>query len=237
MKRAIIIGATSGIGRELALLLVQNNYKVGITGRRKKLLEELQSQFPENIIYSCFDITSGNNSSYLSGLVSDMGGLDLLIFCSGVCAFNKELNFEIDKIAIQTNVLGFTEIIDWAYKYFQQQKHGHIVAISSIAGLRGYKFSPAYSASKAFQIIYLESLRQKSNNMGLPIYITDIRPGFVNTDMTRGKRKFWASSKEKAAENIFLAIKTKKEISYLSGRWSMIAFIMKYTPSRIHKKF
>ena len=236
MNRAIIIGATSGIGKELAMLLVRDGFKVGITGRREILLNELHSLYPDQFIKKSFDISSADNSIELSGLVRQLGGLDLLILSSGTGDLNEELDFEIEKKTILTNVIGFTEIIDWSYQYFQKQKYGHIVAISSIAGIKGGRNAPSYNATKAYQINYLEGIRQKAHKQKLSIYVTDIRPGFVDTDMAKGEGKFWVASKGKAAQQIYSLIKRKKPVGYITKRWKIFALMLKIMPTWIHKR-
>jgi len=236
MNRAIIIGATSGIGKELAVLLVRDGFKVGITGRREILLNELHSLYPDQFIKKSFDISSADNSIELSGLIGQLGGLDLLILSSGTGDLNEELDFEIEKKTILTNVIGFTEIIDWSYQYFQKQKYGHIVAISSIAGIKGGRNAPSYNATKAYQINYLEGIRQKAHKQKLSIYVTDIRPGFVDTDMAKGEGKFWVASKGKAAQQIYSLIKRKKPVGYITKRWKIFALMLKIMPTWIHKR-
>jgi len=233
MKKAIIVGATSGIGKELAKILVKNNYKVGITGRRMQLLEEIKATQPENYITRYFDCTTDRNSDELSQLVEELGGLDLLIMSSGTGEENSELNYSIDEKTVNLNVKAFTEVMNWSFNYFRKQGKGHIVAISSVAGLRGSKYAPSYFASKAYQINYLESLRKMAKK---PIYITDIRPGYVDTAMALGDNLFWVSSKEKAAKQIFSYIKSKKDVGYVSKRWKLIAFALKLVPSWIYKR-
>jgi short-subunit dehydrogenase len=237
MKKAIIIGATSGIGRRLAQLLVKNQYIVGITGRRKELLDQLKLESPDSYYSKTLDVTDTVKSVIiLNELVKEIGGLDLLIICSGTGDLNDRLDFEIEKRTIQTNVIGFTFISDWAFNYFQTQGEGHLVGISSIGGLRGSRQGPSYNASKAYQINYLEALRQKSAYLKLPIYITDIRPGFVDTAMAKGEGKFWVSTVDKAANQIMDAIKSKKNIAYVSKRWKFIAVVLKNIPNFLYDK-
>ena len=237
MKKAIVVGATSGIGKELAKLLVQNNYKVGITGRRENLLNELKNSNPEKYISKTIDVTKIEQiSQNLEKLIEELGGLDLLILSSGTGDLNPNLDFEIEKRTIETNVLGFTCIADWTFKYFEKQKFGHFVAISSIGGIRGSRQAPAYNATKAFQINYLEGLRQKSTNLKLPIIVTDIRPGLVNTEMAKGEGLFWVSKVEKAANQIFNAIKKQKKVAYITKRWKIIALFLKILPREIYTK-
>lgn len=235
MKKAIIIGATSGIGNELANILAQHDFMVGITGRRENLLTDLKATNPTNFIVSAFDCTSANNSQKLNELAQALSGLDLLILSSGKGDLNEKLDYEIENSTNQLNVIAFTEMVDWAYNYFQKQGRGHLVVISSIAGLRGSKVAPAYNASKAYQINYLEGLRQKAKSSKKPILVTDIRPGFVNTDMAKGEGRFWVASKEKAAKQIFDIIKAKKDVGYVSKRWWLIALILKGLPRNIYK--
>jgi short-subunit dehydrogenase len=236
MKKAIIIGASSGIGNELSKILVQNGYQVGITARRKNELEKLKKSNPNNYVISSFDCTTANNSEKLSELNDQIGGLDLLILCSGTGDLNEELDFEIENNTNLLNVNAFTEVVDWTFNYFEKQGKGHLVAISSIAGIRGSRMAPAYNASKAYQINYLEGLRQKATKTKKPIYVTDIRPGFVDTDMAKGEGQFWVGTKEKAARQIFGIVKQKKGIGYITKRWWIIAKLLRLIPNGIYKR-
>lgn len=232
MKKAIIVGATSGIGRRLAEILVENGYLVGITGRRIHLLEEIKSEKPESYFIKAFDTThTATVAQHLEQLVESLKGLDLLIISSGTGDLNDTLDFEIEKKTIETNVAGFTAIADWTFNYFREQKYGQLVAISSIAGLRGNRQAPSYSATKAYQINYLESLRIKAAKSSLPIFITDIRPGFVNTEMAKGEGLFWVAPVDKAAKQLFIAIIKKKKVVYITRRWKIIAHLLKFLPN------
>jgi short-subunit dehydrogenase len=237
MKKAIVIGASSGIGRETAKLLLKSGYIVAVTGRRINLLNELQQEFGQICVAKQMDITHFESTiSTLASLVQELGGLDLLILCSGTGEINRELNFDIERATCQTNVMGFTNIVDWTMNYFIAQQSGHLVVISSIAGLRGNKDAPAYNASKAYQINHTEAMRQKVYSLKLPITITDIRPGFVDTDMAKGDGKFWVATTEKASKQIVNAINAKRDIVYVSKRWKLIAILLKILPSFIYKR-
>ncbi|SFR55338.1 Short-chain dehydrogenase [Robiginitalea myxolifaciens] len=236
MKKAIVIGATSGIGNELAQILASNGYMVGITGRRRNLLEDLKITNPQNFAISAFDCTKENNSQKLDALKDAIGGLDLLVLSSGTGDLNEDLVYGIENNTNQLNVIAFTQIASWAFNYFQNQGLGHLVVISSIAGLRGSKVAPAYNASKAYQINYLEGLRQKAKSSKKPIFVTDIRPGFVDTDMAKGEGQFWVASREKAARQIYDLIKRKKDVGYVTRRWRLISLILKVLPNSIYKR-
>lgn len=237
MKRAIVVGASSGIGQQLALLLAANGYKVGITGRRDQLLLNLQSAHPEQFLVSVFDAAELENiSKHLNQLTSELGGLDLLVLSSGTGKINEALDSKIERDTNALNVAGFAEIAGWAFRFFQKQAFGHFVGITSIAGIRGSRQAPAYFASKAYQISYLESLRQKAKHTKLPIYITDIRPGFVDTAMAGGENLFWVAPVEKAATQIYKAIEDKKAVAYITRRWRLIGFLFWILPGFIHKR-
>lgn len=237
MKTAIVVGASSGIGHQLATLLAENGYKVGITGRRDQLLLNLQSTKPEQFIVSVFDATAiVNIPQNLEHLTQQLGGLDLLVLSSGTGKVNEALDTKIEQDINALNVAGFTAVTDWAFNYFQNQSYGHLAVITSIAGIRGSRQAPAYFASKAYQINYLESLRQKAKRTQLPIYITDIRPGFVDTAMAAGENVFWVASVDKAAGQIYKAIKRKRDVVYVTKRWRLIGFLFWILPKFIHKR-
>ena len=212
MKKAIVIGATSGIGKSITEILIQDNYAVGITGRRLELLQSLKEKYPEQICISQMDVQELSSiESICNELVHQLGGLDLLIISAGIGDENKSLDFSIENNVIKTNIQGFTCVADWAMNYFKKQGHGHLVNISSIAGLMGNGEAPSYNATKAFQINYLEGLRLNANKSGVEIIVTDVRPGYVDTDMAKGDGMFWVATVEKAAQQIFTAIKRKKK--------------------------
>jgi len=236
MKKAIIIGATSGIGRALAKMLINDNYKVGITGRRTKLLEELKAE-NSNYYAKTIDVAdTEKTTSAVEKLVEELGGLDLLVICSGTGEINENLDFEKEKRVINTNVIGFTSIADWTFNFFEKQKQGHLVVISSIAGLRGELSAPSYNATKAYQINYTEALRKKAKKANSQIHITDIRPGFVDTDMAKGEGLFWVANVDKAAQQIYNAINKRKEVKYITKRWYFVAMILKRIPNFIYDK-
>jgi short-subunit dehydrogenase len=237
MKKTIVIGATSGIGREIAKLLAEDNHIVGITGRRTELLESLKKEKSNSFFIKTIDIAITKNVVHeLNSLVNDLGGLDLLVLSSGTGDLNENLNFDIEKRTIETNILGFTCIADWAFNLFQNQGFGHFVAISSIASIRGSKYAPSYNASKAYQSNYLEGLRQKASSLKSSVYITDIRPGFIDTEMAKGDGLFWVSSTQKAAKQIILGIKRKRKVVYVTKRWILVALILKAMPRFIYDR-
>lgn len=237
MKNALIIGATSGIGLELSKLLVADNYKVVITGRRENLLNQIKETNTEKYIVKVNDVTNIESCETLfSELKEELETIDLIVYSSGVGKANYKLSWEEEVPTLETNVIAATKIYGLAYNFFRQQGYGHLVGISSIASIRGNRHAPGYFASKAYQASYLESLWMKGKRSKSAISVTDIQPGFVDTPMALGKT-FWMASAEKASRQIYLAIKKKKRKAYITKRWGLVAFVMKITPANLLLRF
>ena len=235
-KKAIIIGASSGIGKALARELVKNNYSVGVTGRRVELLLKLQKEHPEQIYYATSDCTKSNTLEDLEKLTTELGGLDLFIISAGRGTLNLKLDFDLEDKINKLNVIAFTSLVNWGILFFEKQGYGHLANISSVASQRGGGLAPAYHASKAYQASYLEGMAQRAAHGKSNINVTDIRPGFVRTPMTQGQEMFWTSTKEKAAVQIIKAIKRKKRIVYITKRWRFAAWVFRKIPWFIFKK-
>lgn len=237
MKNALIIGATSGIGRELAKLLVEDNYRVVITGRREKLLKEIKETNPTNYVVKVHDVTNLDSCETLfEDLQKELKTIDLVVYSSGVGDPNYKLEWSKELPTLQTNIMAATKIYGLAYNFFRKQGSGHLVGISSIASIRGNRHVPAYFASKAFQANYLESLWMKGKRSKAKITVTDIQPGFVDTSMAIGET-FWMSTIEKATKQLYSAIKKKKKKAYITRRWWIVAQVLKFLPSSLLTKF
>jgi len=235
-KKIIIVGASSGIGREIACRYAVNRNKVGVTARRENLLNELKEKYPAQIFTSCFDVMEKESQPKIQKLIEELGGLDVLIYNSGYGDPSRELNWEIENTTIKTNVNGFVEIVNCVFNYFVQQGYGQIAITSSVAAVRGNSWAPAYSASKAFMSNYAEGLNIKASRLKKNIIVTDLRPGFINTKLAKGNGQFWVIPKEKASEEIIRAIEKKKRVAYITGRWWLVAQIMKLLPYGIFKR-
>ena len=160
MQKAIIIGATSGIGQEVARILVQQGWHIGIAGRREEALHALQATAPDRIITEQLDVTEETATLHLHNLIKKLGGIDLFFLSSGVGHQNRDLQPDIELNTARTNVEGFTRMVTAAFNYFKEKGSGHIAVISSIAGTKGLGVAPAYSATKRFQNTYIEALAQ-----------------------------------------------------------------------------
>ena len=235
-KKIIIVGASSGIGREIACKYVAKGYKVGITGRREHLLNELKEKYPAQIFVSCFDVTQQENQQKMEQLIKELGGVDLVIYNTGYGDPSTELNWQIENTTTKTNVNGFVEIVGYVFNYFAQQGYGQIAITSSVAAVRGNSWAPAYSASKAFMSNYAEGLNIKAKRLKKDIIVTDIRPGFIDTKMAKGNGRFWVVPKEKAVGEIIKAIEKKKRVAYITKRWWWVAQIMRLLPYSIYRR-
>ena len=237
MKKAIVIGSTSGIGRELAVILSAQGYVVGLAGRRDRLLDEVRDSLPGESHARRIDVSRPSEAMpLLEELIAEMGGVDLIVISAGTGHINPELRWSHELETIDVNVLGFSAMANVAFRHFQERGSGHLVGITSIAALRGGKDAPAYNASKAFASNYLEGLRQKATGLGLPIAVTDVQPGFVDTAMAKGDGLFWVASPEKAARQIYAAIKKRKDHAYITKRWRLFAWVLKILPGFVYKR-
>jgi len=233
-KKAIIIGTSSGIGRALAKKLSAEGYVVGLVGRSLEKLLELQKELPGKSMVREIDVRSTREAIHdLGNLIMVLRGFDLMIINAGVLFPNEDLFWENEEEMIRVNVLGFAAMANVAVRYLEKQKFGSIVGISSVACHRGSGRSPAYNASKAFMSNYMEGLRQKLSTT--PIKVIDIRPGFVDTDMIRGRKGlFGVISPEKAADKIFKAIQKGKKIAYVPSWWRIVVWFVKRLPESVY---
>jgi short-subunit dehydrogenase len=234
-KRIIIIGATSGIGEELARQAVKNGYIVGGTGRRTERLKRLKEELGENFHFTGMDVTRHDEAKVaLNQLIGEMGGMDIIVLNAGISNYQASSITGMEQMVIDVNVSGFVQLFGIAFQYFRKQGHGQIVGVSSIAGLFGSSRAAPYSASKAFISTYMQAYRQRSNKLNDDITITDVIPGFVESEMTEGKRgMFWVADTEKAVKQMLKDIENKKAYSYVTRRWRLIAWLIKLTPNWI----
>lgn len=172
----------------------------------------------------------------VEAMIQKMNGIDLIIINAGTGFLNPELEWLKEKKTLDVNIYGFALVAGVGFRHFAKQGYGHLVGISSIGALRGNAVAPAYNASKAFMSNYLEGLRKKAFQEKLPIIITDIKPGFVDTDMAKGEGKFWVASPQAAAEQITCAILKKKKHAYITKRWRFIGWLLKLIPEYLYRR-
>lgn len=232
-KKAIVIGASSGIGLEVAKLLVKEGWKVGVAARRVELMQNIGAVAVEQI-----DVTAENATEALQRLISKTGGMNLFFYASGIGKQNRQLQEDIELATLQTNGVGFTRMIGEAYRYFAVQGGGHIAAITSIAGTKGLGPAPSYSATKAMQNVYLQALEQQAVSRGLHIRFTDIRPGFVDTALLSGDFHYPMMLKpEKVAREIVHAINHRQHIRVIDWRYRLLTAFWRRIPRFLWRRF
>lgn len=240
-KRAVIVGATSGIGREVALCLLKKGWKLGLAGRRLSLLQELKQRAPGQIEIQMLDVTDERAEEALTDLIERLGGMNLFLLSSGIGFQNTALRADIELNTVRTNVEGFTRLVDAAFRYFKahNDRHcaGQLAVISSIAGTKGLGVAPAYSATKRFQNTYIDALEQLANLQHLNLHFTDIRPGFVATDLLNdGKQYPLLMQVESVAKRITRALERKERVVVIDGRYRVLVFFWRLIPRWLWKR-
>lgn len=242
-KRAIIIGASSGIGAALVHELAHSGYLVAALARREAKLQSMCEAInavmgKTAVLPYTHNVTEYDDVPALfQKIVGDLGGVDLVIYNAGVLhqVSIDEYNFEKDRAMMEINALGAMAWLNQAALRFERAKAGHIVGVGSIAGDRGRVGSPVYNTSKAALHTYLESLRNRLAKVG--VAVTTIKPGFVQTQMLEGaSRTFWVISPEQAAETIHRAIKRKAQVVYVPWQWRLVGLIIQHIPSVIFRR-
>ena len=223
MKRAIVVGASSGIGLEVARLLRQRGWTVGVAARRVERLAEFD-------VAEQIDVNDAEAGQRLVELAERLGGMDLYFHASGIGHQNRELEEDIELQTVETNGLGFARMVGAAYRYMASHGGGHIAVISSIAGTKGLGPAPAYSATKALQNTYVESLEQLANARGLNISFTDIRPGFVETDLLGGDSYPMMLDKCAVARDIVGSIERRRHVRVVDWRWRVVTWLWRRVP-------
>jgi len=231
MQKVIVIGASSGLGKEVAKLLIADGYTLGLAARRTQPLEDLKALAPERVMIHAIDVTSDDAPQALEHLIDMVGGIDLFIYTAGVGFQNMELEPDIELKTVNTNALGFTRMIGAAYRYMAEHGGGHIAAISSIAGTKGLGAAPSYSATKAMQNTYLQALEQQAHMRNLNITFTDLRPGFVATPLLGDNPQYPMLLKtERVAKEIVTAIKHHRHVWVIDWRWRIATALWRRIP-------
>ena len=249
-KRAIVMGATSGIGQEVAKLLAANGYEVGIAGRREERLVQMAQATPGIVAHRQIDVTKEDAPTELHKLIEELGGMDLYFHSSGIGWENVALDPDKELKTVETNAMGFVRMVSAAYNWFAEQRadeakqraegdeqrasskerKARIACITSIARTRGLGAAPAYSATKRMQAHYLECLSQQARMRHLNIGITDIRPGFVATDLIAGSHFPLQLKAEDVARTIVRAIEQGREVVTIDWRYRLLVAAWQLIP-------
>lgn len=236
-KKAIIIGASQGIGNEVARLLLADGWQLGLAARHTDALAALAQEHPGRVKYSSIDVTADDATQKLRQLVDDMGGIGLYLHVSGVGWQNMELTEDKELLTVATNAMGFARCVGEAYRYFAEQGGGHIAVISSIACTKGLGAAPAYSATKAFDATYVQALEQQAYIRRLPIRFTDIRPGFVRTALLGDGRRYPMLMKpESVAREIVKAVMRHRHVHIIDWRYRILTALWRCVPNCLWRR-
>jgi decaprenylphospho-beta-D-erythro-pentofuranosid-2-ulose 2-reductase len=238
-KRILIIGATSAIADSLARQLASKGTACYLTGRDTGRLEiiaaDLRVRGAGQIEIESLDIT---DARALAGLVAraaeGLGGLDAVIVAAGLLPDQAKVNADAKRLreTFEVNALGALVILNEAAAFFEQQGHGQIVAIGSVAGDRGRATNYAYGAAKGALEIFMSGLRQRLHPSGVQVLL--VKPGFVDTPMTADfpKGPLWASP-ERVAQDIVRAMAKGRSVIYTPWFWRWIMLIIRHLPERL----
>lgn len=233
-RRYIIMGASSGIGRELALRLLARGARVGVAARNVAKLEEIRVKYPDRVYVAEIDIDDEGAPSRLSQLIGRMGGMDTYIHVAGIGYDNPSLDPERDASIAATDAVGFARMVCAAFRYFADggaAVRPQIVGVSSVAGTKGIGMMAAYSASKSFDSRYLLALSQLARMRGLHIDITDIRPGWTTTPLLHdGVRYPMQMSLDKLVRGMMRAIDRRPRVAVIDRSWRALVALWGLMP-------
>lgn len=238
-RRAIVIGASSGLGAALVRGLAARGYRVAAVARREAALAALRDSLPAGAVSPyVHDVTETAQVPLLFDQITrDLGGLDLIIYAAAVQppVAPQEYDFAKDEAMLRTNLLGAVAWLNQAALRFERARGGQIVGISSIAGDRGRVGSPVYNTSKAGLDTYLEALRNRLARHG--VSVTTIKPGFIDTELLKNAaRTFWVVSPEAAAAMTLDAIDRRRQVAYVPPRWRLVSLAVRAMPSFLFRR-
>lgn len=237
MRKAVVVGASSGMGNEVVRLLLDDGWTVGLAARRIEPLEALAKDYPGRVFVKKIDVTADDAGQLLQKLIEDTGGMELYFHAAGVGWQNHTLQEDKEINTITTNGLGFTRMVGVAYRYFAENGGGHIAVISSIAGTKGLGAAPAYSATKAFQNVYIQALEQQAHMRRLNIRFTDIRPGFVRTALLDdGTRYPLLMDSKKVAKEIVTSLYKHCHVRVIDWRYRILTFLWRLLPNWLWRR-
>ncbi len=243
-RRAIVVGASSGIGAAVAHELAARGYDLGLVARRTELLAEVagsvrNAHATRTVEVYPHDVRSLSEVRGLfDQIVEDLHGLDWIVYAAGVMPRIEPEEYETgkDREIVEVNLLGAMAWLNEAARWFAAARKGTIVGVSSMAGERGRRGNPAYCSAKAGLNTYLESLRNRLSRYG--VHVLTVKPGFVRTAMLEGREEgtFWVISPEEAARRIVRAAARRRKTVFVPTRWGLVAAVVRVIPSFVFRR-
>lgn len=242
MNHVMLVGATDGIGLELARVYLARGWRVGLMGRDAAKLDavaaQLRGEFPNGTLMTeACDVTDAIRlPGAFESLLAKLGQADLVVYVAGVLIEGDGATsvFADDSAMLATNALAATHLLGLAANYFAAARRGHLAAIGSIAGDRGRRRNPAYNASKAALHAYLEGLRNRLYPLG--VRVSTVKPGFVRTRMLSGRTAPGAISAREAAGLIARGLDRGRESFYVPWWWGLMGLALRLTPRAVFKR-
>ena len=237
MKKIVIVGASSGIGFQVAADFARAGSRVGMAARRLEPMQAIKDQYPDHVEIASIDVTAPDAPQRFADLIEAIDGMDTLLFCSGTGFTDPELDDARIVNTLEVNVVGFARIVAEAYKYFRATasvEQGQIAVITSVAATKGLGIAASYSASKRFQVQFINSLEQLAYTQQVNVAFTDIRPGFVRTPILRDDRSYpMIMSVAEAAKLVERAVVARKRVAVIDSRWRIVAGLWSLIPQRL----
>ena len=228
---AVLVGASSGIGEALARRLYADGWDVHLLARREDQLRSIAASLGDRATARTIDLSEIEPArTAFAALLEDIGDVDLVVVSAGTGDENPGLDWSIEKRTFDVNVIGFAAAADASINHFRATGGGHLIAITSVAALRGSGPAASYAATKAFQSTYLDGLRALGKASGAEITVTEIQPGFVDTAMMKAPNPFWVVSADEAAQQIQRAISRRPKHAYVPKRWALVAWMLRWLP-------
>lgn len=237
MKKIIIVGASSGIGLQVAADFAREGWRVGMAARHLEPMQAIKDLYPDRVEIASIDVTAPDAPRRFADLIEAIDGMDTLLFASGVGFSDTELDDAKIVNTLEVNVVGFARIVAEAYKYFRataNRTQGQIAVITSVAATKGLGIAATYSASKRFQVQFINSLEQLAYTQQVNVAFTDIRPGFVRTPLLQEGRDYpMIMSVARAAELVENAIISRRRVAVVDSRWRIVNALWRLIPQRL----
>jgi short-subunit dehydrogenase len=234
---AVIVGSSSGIGEALAKEMHRLGWRLGLLARRIERLDALRAELGSATVVRAFDIADERAVAVLARVLDELGKVDVVVISAGTGHLNPSLGAELDEETIKVNVSGFATTARTAMRHFLAHGGGHLIGITSVAALRGNHVGAIYAASKAFQSVYLDGLRELAARSGRSFAVTEVQPGFVDTAMMKLDRplsgiakRLLVATPEVAARQIARTVLTRPKHAYITRRYRVIAWLLRLLP-------
>jgi short-subunit dehydrogenase len=241
-RRAAVVGASSGIGAAIAVELGKEGVAVALLARREdelaRVADAVRAAGGQAFCHPHDATDYAAVPALFDAIEAELGGLDLVVYAAGVMpeVAEGEYDFAKDRQMIEVNLLGAMAWFDLAAARFEARRAGTLLGISSVAGERGRRGAPGYGTSKAAFTAYLEALRNRISRYG--VNVVTVKPGFVDTAMTRGKKGlFWVVSPQTAAaRTLALARRGSGAAGFVPARWALVALVIRSIPSLLFRR-